>query len=329
MAARAGASDKRLICAIGNSHLGAAKRGWDAIAEQHPEYDFDFFGFPPDSALAFDEHAVVDGRWILPISRGARRTFHLTSGKWEIDASKYIAFAVFGLGLGGPLTLARAVCATHRPYSEGATAESYMISKACLSATIGDMLRWELSLAPFRAIRAASPAPIFCLVNPQPTNRVLENPAYKNEPMAHGGLIRFLKQIYDRESRQIGRSETYRYLSQPDVTLDERGFSKDEYISAGGLARDDPWLGRSKKENVGHGNREYGIAVIEQLLRHLSQTDFAKHEANVRKAVESAVTARRLLDLDNRISALRAELDSLVSEREHFALKSENQYTYL
>ena len=55
---------KRAICAIGSSHVAAAKLGWDAIADEYPDFSFEFFGFPPgtSSEKAFRQHVKQEGQ---------------------------------------------------------------------------------------------------------------------------------------------------------------------------------------------------------------------------------------------------------------------------
>lgn len=257
--------NKRVVCAMGNSHLAAAKLGWQAVADRFPAYEFEFFGFPPGTSRSIAEHFEVRDRSIVPVTDVLRRGFEMTAGKTKIDADRYSAFAFFGLGLGGP---SNPVNSIYPKYSlaEHPVAGAFLVSKACLRATIEDRLRSESTLVPLRAIRALSDAPVFWQSTPVPSARIIGDPAYAKDAISNPAIVSLIKEIYDAKSAEIGALESYRYLKQPPTTLDESGLTLDAYISNGVS-----FTGRAKKDNISHGNQAYGILIVRALLSELDK----------------------------------------------------------
>jgi hypothetical protein len=254
---------------MGNSHLAAAKLGWSAIADEYPDFAIEFFGFPPNSSVDFDTHVKVVERSLVASTDFLQQGFRLTAGgKTKIDGADYSAFVTFGLGLAGPGFVARQICAKHRLIQHAET-HSHLFSKACLAATIDDVLRSEKALSPFRAIRAVSSAPIFFQSIPASTVRIKDDPAHADDLSIVPGMFADVSRIFESRCAEIA-VENIHYLAQPEVTLDESGLTKDEFIVDGvGF----PWFsGGTKQGNIGHGNKAYGIVVMRRLLHELAHT---------------------------------------------------------
>ena len=85
------------ICVLGNSHLGAAKLGWDQIASAYPGVEAVFFGAPWD--LMSD--LVVDGDALVPGSERLRKKLVRTSGGLDrIVPSEFDRIVLYGLQFG-------------------------------------------------------------------------------------------------------------------------------------------------------------------------------------------------------------------------------------
>lgn len=85
------------ICVLGNSHLGAAKRGWDQIAPAFPGVEVVFFGAPWDLM----GELVVDGNALVPGSERLQKKLLRTSGGLDrIIPSAYDKVVLYGLQFG-------------------------------------------------------------------------------------------------------------------------------------------------------------------------------------------------------------------------------------
>lgn len=85
------------ICVIGNSHLGAAKLGWDAIAAQHPGRDLTFFGAPWSM---LDGLALRDGALVAGDDRLAHKLRRSSGGLDRIVLAEYDRFILYALQFG-------------------------------------------------------------------------------------------------------------------------------------------------------------------------------------------------------------------------------------
>ena len=253
---------KHIICAMGGSHLAAAKVGWDAIADEFPNYAIEFFGFRNVTWETFSQYVTIEGRSLVPTDDPKRRDFEWTSqGKAQIDGRRYSGFATFGLGA-RPQDVVRTICAKHR-LADHAASDSSLISRACLAAAIEGYLRSDNSLAPIRAIRSISEVPIVQQSTPAPTARIVDNPAYKDDPLSSCQIVSAVKTIYDEKAANVAAAEGYIYLKQPDSTMTDSGFTKHKFIT-GGLS----FAGGAKRDsvNVTHGNQRYGTLVMRQVI---------------------------------------------------------------
>lgn len=83
---------KTRLCLVGNSHIGALRRGWCAIEESHPGVEIDMFGA---AGPLFKDIVVADGR-LQAGSEAARASFLATGGRHEAPLADYDAIVVVG-----------------------------------------------------------------------------------------------------------------------------------------------------------------------------------------------------------------------------------------
>ena len=82
------------LAAIGNSHLGSLKRGWDSIGSEFPGIDITFFG-ARGREMRFLE-AV--GTALVPTTEYVETSFAVTSGgQSRIELNDYDAILIYGL----------------------------------------------------------------------------------------------------------------------------------------------------------------------------------------------------------------------------------------
>ena len=85
------------VAVLGNSHLAAAKLGWDLIREEHSEFELTFFGAP---GLMMGDLAL-DGMSLTPTTGRLRKKLASSSGGHDrITPSDFDRFILYGLQFG-------------------------------------------------------------------------------------------------------------------------------------------------------------------------------------------------------------------------------------
>lgn len=82
------------ICVIGNSHVGALKRGWDLIAPQHPKVEITFFAHRGDGMAS----VKVENGSLVPTTNELNVAIsHTSGGLNRITPDDYDIFLIYGL----------------------------------------------------------------------------------------------------------------------------------------------------------------------------------------------------------------------------------------
>lgn len=82
------------ICIIGNSHVGALKRGWDRISAKHPGTELTFFAHRANGMAALK----VEGNSLVPKTDLLKKAIRFTSGGLErITPGDYDVLLLYGL----------------------------------------------------------------------------------------------------------------------------------------------------------------------------------------------------------------------------------------
>ncbi|PIB26587.1 hypothetical protein BFP76_11880 [Amylibacter kogurei] len=81
------------IAAIGNSHIGALKLGWDSISKKHKNVEITFFAAARE---ALRDMELKDGKLVPTNDVLARRLEQFSNGVSEIDPEQYDAFFIVG-----------------------------------------------------------------------------------------------------------------------------------------------------------------------------------------------------------------------------------------
>ncbi|MEM1298881.1 MAG: hypothetical protein AAGH68_06325 [Pseudomonadota bacterium] len=85
------------ICVIGNSHLGAAKHGWESIRAQNPGQQLTFFGAPWDM---LSDLALEDGDLVALTEKLQHKLRRASGGLDRICTGDYDRFILYGLQFG-------------------------------------------------------------------------------------------------------------------------------------------------------------------------------------------------------------------------------------
>lgn len=84
------------ICVIGNSHVGAIKRGWLSLSNQYPDIEIVFFA--SRSTTMGDLLVSTDNQNLYADNEKLKKTLEFTSGGYEeISVDDYDLFLVYGL----------------------------------------------------------------------------------------------------------------------------------------------------------------------------------------------------------------------------------------
>lgn len=144
------ASPRQLrICVLGNSHVGALRRGWGALKAEHFDVQPVFFASPGRSLRGLQRQ---DAR-LVPMLPGVAKYLSLTSGGFsEIALGEFDAFVLVGMAFLMPQLDCR-----H--------------TSAVLSATCQDAWATSISAELVSLIRESSGAPVLVAHNPLPAAR--------------------------------------------------------------------------------------------------------------------------------------------------------------
>ncbi len=265
------------ICAMGNSHLAAAKLGWDRIKDDYPDYRFDFFGFPPNSATEFDQHVLVEDGRLVATTEKLRNGFAMTSGgHTAIVGADYSAFVTLGLGISGPQR-ARQIFANYRT-TDLAEPGLHLISDALLGAYVKRLCSMPHALRPFEALRAVSDAPIFLHATLTPMSEILTAEKHRGEVHTIPDVYRRLTPIFDRICKEVGQPDLYRYIPQPPETLEPSGLTRPEFVRSGsGFAAFSGKLSK-KQQDYFHGNADYGVVAVRRLILEFERSGLRAFE---------------------------------------------------
>lgn len=137
------------ICVIGNSHVGALRRGWDALKAERDDVQPVFFASPGRSLAGLQRQ----GTRLVPALPGVARYLALTSGGLsEIELGEFDAFVLVGMAFLMP-----------RPDRRH--------TLAVIRATCEDAWTTSISASLVALIRASSGVPLLVAHNPLPSAR--------------------------------------------------------------------------------------------------------------------------------------------------------------
>ncbi len=251
------------LCVIGNSHIGAIRRGWDTVERDYQNSSIDFFGSTGDSIKTL---ANIDGVLSSP-DETVRAMLHRTSGGREsIVPASYDAFVVVGLGLSTDAVAN--VYRRFRPFTF-AKADMRLISRACVAAAVSGLMQASLALQTARLVRSVSMAPIFCIPAPQPSSLIQDEPVADAEWLSERALIDGLYELIMATAARIEAAEGFRFLWQPAETMEMGYYSRREFglnsVNLFGKPKGD-------QDQLFHMGPEYGAIVVRALFATLEET---------------------------------------------------------
>jgi len=269
------------VCLVGNSHLGALKRGWDLIEHEYPTVLVDMFGAP---GRAFGGIVVEEGK-VQTTERKAAASFLATGGREEIILADYDLIVVVGgsMWLYQMANLLKSHCPPFMNIwldpvgdsvlnaDQSAQLKRFYRKKSPIS--VSDALLRELMRAKTRqsqaikitdGIAANCRVPVLHVPAPFPSSEIVDtmpkNIIAKLVKMGMSSV--FVDLIWDALDHVL--RDKAEIVQPPDHVIVSGLFTEKSYAE-GGLRLDEN-RGEHDDENIGHMNGQYGIEIMRLVL---------------------------------------------------------------
>ena len=261
------------ICVLGNSHLAAAKHGWDQISARYPGLTLTFFGAPRNIM----KDLVLEGTQLVPKTEKLLAKIQRSSGGLEaVEIRDYDAFILYGLQFGARRLIQ--LYRTHRPISfewreplpelapmEARPAKVQTVSERLFEEAALSGLNQTLAVQLIAQLRVVSRVPIHLIAAPGFSERVLDGGDW--DGMLGSGDLAQLEKRYCRLAELACPLNVELHMAPADRVAHGL-FTRREHAS--------DMMTESGPDLV-HTNAEYGAAMLELALRDLSS--LAEREA--------------------------------------------------
>ncbi len=241
-------------CFIGNSHLAAIRKGWDAISADYPDVRLNMFASP---GASLTRTYLSDGH-LCAADSDVRESLLRTGGRERIPLTGYDFFVVVGCNI--RIDQLWELFSTHN-FVE---ANGQLVSRELLSAALSARFRKSCAAQLVRKIRAATAVPILVVAHPYPDFRFLERPRGKGfADVKQAGALGELKAIFERacESALEGRAEM---VFQSPSTVVEEVFTREAFGAR--APRLVPGNVEHAQQELLHMNADYGVAMLQRLF---------------------------------------------------------------
>jgi hypothetical protein len=244
----------RRVAVLGNSHLGALKRAWDAgLAKSQAELELVFFGAPRRTLVEL--RAIRDE--LTTEDPSVRKSLALTSGMTDprVRLRTYDAVLLHGLiGRNWAVPLALKL----DEYSRGTGS---FVSTGLVQDILREDFRNSVLQHVVQLIRSISQVPLF--VSPQPF--ICEDVTYRQ---MHNALQPpLLPQLYERYIESEVTAAALIYVPQNPVTVVDHCFTRRGFAVDGIRLRTDTT--HDPGDDLRHKNESYGRIVIDDFLSKL------------------------------------------------------------
>jgi hypothetical protein len=222
----------RRICLMGDSQLGALKKGWKSEAPLFPEIEFTFFA---GQNADWGSIHVADGK-LVPGSEELRESFKRSALGLEDIQADFDAYILCSLKLAISFPLRLWTHHEHRDWN------SYQ-------AAVREYVNGTVFARVLARLRKITGAPIVVLAGPhQPSDFCKASPLLDNETAGR------LHANFVRECEALAAVHNARLVTQPEETLAPNGVTTLMKFANGNV---DPR----------HCNAEYGVIAIRHILK--------------------------------------------------------------
>lgn len=243
------------VCFLGNSHVIAPKRAWDA--NPRPGFHTTFISAPGDDM----KKLAVDDRVLRMSAPEDRMNMEVTSnGLNHVAVDDYDAFVLCGLTLRS--LWATGIYMTHR-LARHAGPEHQLLSRGALEAAITETLTRKSSFMTLANIRKLTDKPVIAVPEPLPTAKVLDSKY--GAPWGQLFTAELLK-IFDDVTDALYARHDAAVVRQPLDTIENEVFTQGHF--ANGAIR--MWKGHKFDDsNFLHMNDEYGRRILDVVFARL------------------------------------------------------------
>lgn len=248
------------LCIVGNSHIGALKRGW--VEESGIEATFFGAGGNLLRRLTLENASLV-----LNDEVGHASFVHTSGGIGRITPAEYDAFLVVGAGL-GLVSMTRNL-RNFRLFGWGAREGTVLASRALLEALAIERMLSSNAVRTARLLRSVANKPILILAEPRPNSLAVESETewwWSDET-----AMSFLVEVYRKSLVQVERR--FPVLEPPAESLMNSYFTCPDYtIQPGKIDRVLlPGIAKIRgKGDLYHMNAAYGALVASKAIHQIA-----------------------------------------------------------
>ena len=257
------------VCVLGNSHLAAAKAGWDLIASRYPGHALTFFGAPRNIM----KDLVREGGRLVPRSEKLLQKIRRSSGGLDaVELAEYDVFVLYGLQF-GPRRVIQ-LYRTHRPVSfewreplpdlppmENRSGPLQTVSERIFDGFALNGLQRTLAVQLAAQIRAVSRRPIHLVAAPGFSEKVLDAGEWDGV-LGSGDLWRLAGRYGDLAARACPQGATL-HLPPPE-RVTHGLFTRREFASK---------IVAETGIDLVHTDAIYGAAMLENVLGAVQEAE--------------------------------------------------------
>jgi hypothetical protein len=246
------------VCFLGNSHLGAIKRGWDDSGRAGT--------FLAATGSRLEGLKVRDGQLVGDDELTEMMT-RLT-GTATTAVADHDAFVIVGLSLSVRNTAA--LFQRFRPWrADVEDGSTYLISPEAYAAAAAGSLRRSAAVKLAQRLRAATDVPILLMPQPGPSERVIETTSPKTgfwRSLRATGREREVREAFEGGCALVAGNELH-VVVQPEATRAHEIFTLERFAT-----HDTKLDGRERPDgriDYSHMNAEFGNLAVGDLLTAL------------------------------------------------------------
>ncbi|MCF4167729.1 hypothetical protein L2U69_18940 [Zavarzinia compransoris] len=307
------------LCFIGNSHLAALKRGWDGMAADYPDVDITMF-----IGLGHRyEHAYLEGHFIKTQFGELLDTFvRHSGGRDSIDLTAYDRFVVVGLGF--DIVLLTRIYDRYRTVMNNGPAKKevpFVSLDVLAQMVIADLREHSLALRLASMVKTVVSDPVHLCWVPLKRKAALRISTKKKLAIAKGlAAIRRngdedLVRVVMERIRVLLRPEGILLIEQPEETVADRIFTREELSQAAHIGPDDPHI-RERLDDIGHMNPFFGRIMMNRIMETVAPGARVATAAAIDSAAEiEAARAQMEVQSEKRRQAPRSKQASATPRR--------------
>lgn len=252
---------------LGDSHLGALKRGWASLEADSKRVDLAFFA---GHASRWSTAQIDRSTLRLRTSEVAGDWAKTANNQAKLDLAAFDGFVVIGLRFGIDPLLRTVRSYRYDRLSSSAHAP-YRISASCFEAAMLGSFRDALGVRIAHSVRQAAKHPVVLIAKPFPSEELTVETAAKT----HGNFLSAVKtedhlelgRMFLHLCGELARSIDVTILPQWPESVTNHIFTKHRFsMLSEGAEEDDP---ERKLAKLVHANGDYGREMVQRAIAAL------------------------------------------------------------